>query len=130
MREGGREGGRRGTYRSVGVREEVVLLGAEGQFLAVAGFRVLERGGREGGREGWKISLTCCDGCSPSYLPFPPSLPPYLDGGGIKDVQSAVLVGVVDELVQVLEPGVRILELEVTGGREGGREEGREGGKE
>ena len=40
-------------------------------------------------------------------------LSPYLDGRGIKDVEAAVRVGVVDELVEVLIPELRVLEVEV-----------------
>jgi len=56
-KEGGGGRGREGTYGAIGVREEVIFLGAERQLLAVAGFSVLHdvdgrEEGRDGGREG------------------------------------------------------------------------------
>ena len=39
--------------------------------------------------------------------------PTHLDGRGVKHVEAAVLIGIVNELVEVLVPNVGVLELEV-----------------
>lgn len=39
--------------------------------------------------------------------------PTHLDRRGVKHVEAPVLIGVVDELIEVLVPGVGVLEMEV-----------------